>query len=233
MDAEFQQHVLAAPERCWSSIGVHGDASCPLLVKHVHCRNCEVFSAAAVQLLDREAPAGQVAEWSRLVAMIKPAAPHDTGSVVIFRVGVEWLALPTTVFEEIVGPRPLHSLPHRRGGAVLGIANVRGELLVCMSLLHILGIEENEAVSAKPRAAGGRLMVLALAGNRIVCPVDEVQGVHRYDPRDLQEVPGTLAGSSAGYTRSILRLAQHAVGLLDEQLLFQFFHRSLASATVT
>jgi chemotaxis-related protein WspD len=36
--------------------------------------------------------------------------------------------------DEIVGPRPVHSLPHRRNPALLGLVNVRGELVICVSL---------------------------------------------------------------------------------------------------
>ncbi|MFO6078862.1 hypothetical protein ACLBUY_12210, partial [Pseudomonas aeruginosa] len=38
---------------CWNRIGVHGDKSCERLAEHVHCRNCEVYAAAATYLLDR------------------------------------------------------------------------------------------------------------------------------------------------------------------------------------
>ncbi len=44
-----------AIDDCWNRIGIHGDRSCPLLVDHIHCRNCSVYSAAATRLLDRYA----------------------------------------------------------------------------------------------------------------------------------------------------------------------------------
>ncbi len=222
----------AAVERCWRSIGVHGDASCPKLKQHVHCRNCAVFTASAEALLEREPPPGHLAESTRLVAGAKPVASHDTCSVVIFRLGAEWLALPTAVFEEVVGQRPVHSLPHRRG-AVQGIANVRGELLVCMSLHWMLNIGAAQSPAAALRQQPGRLLVLAHGGSRVVCQVDEVRGVHRFDPRQLQEVPATLARYAAAHTRAVLRLPKHTVGVLDEQALFQSIHRSLSSATTT
>src|SRR2546422_1979826 len=43
----------------------------------------------------------------------------------------------TTLFRsiaEVAERRVIHSLPHRRTGIVLGVVNVRGELLVCVSL---------------------------------------------------------------------------------------------------
>lgn len=223
----------AVPERCWRSIGVHGDRSCRLLAQHVHCRHCPVFAEAAAQLLEREPPAESVAEWSRLVAQPPPQEHSASVSLVIFRVAAEWLALPTAAFEEILGPRPVHTLPHHRGGAVLGLANVRGELLACLSLRRILRIGEAAEPEAGWGAAQKRLLVLSHRGSRAACPVDEVEGVHRCDPRALIEPPASLSRSAAAYTRSVLRRGQRAVGLLDEAQLFQTIGRSLSSATMT
>ncbi len=36
-----------AIDDCWNRIGVRGDGSCPELKRHIHCRNCPVYSAAA------------------------------------------------------------------------------------------------------------------------------------------------------------------------------------------
>ena len=42
---------------CWSTIGVSGNGTCRELQTFVHCRNCPVYSAAGIQLLDRPLPA--------------------------------------------------------------------------------------------------------------------------------------------------------------------------------
>ena len=46
-------HHQPAVDDCWNRIGVFGDKSCPRLERHIHCRNCEVYGAAAIALLDR------------------------------------------------------------------------------------------------------------------------------------------------------------------------------------
>jgi chemotaxis-related protein WspD len=218
---------------CWNKIGVRGNSSCPELEKHVHCRNCPVHAAAAVALLDRDMPADYLADWTRHVAQGNPAAERDTHSVVVFRIGVEWLALPTIVFKEIVGVRPIHSLPHRRNGLVLGLANIRGELLVCISLRQILQLDESAAPKKeKQRAANPRLLVLRHEDSRAACPVDEVYGVQRFYSRDLMAVPATFGRATPTYTKAVLSWQQKSVGLLDERLLFYTFsHRGLALST--
>ncbi len=59
---------------CWNEIGIRGDQSCPELVTAIHCRNCSVFAAAARNFLDRPAPAGYLAEWTRLLDESDPGA---------------------------------------------------------------------------------------------------------------------------------------------------------------
>lgn len=214
---------------CWNAIGVRGDASCPALDQLVHCRNCPVYSAAAAELLDRDLPADYVADGTSRFAREKPDETLGTHSVVIFRVGAEWLALPTSVFEEVVNPGPIHPLPHRRSGMVLGLANVRGELLVCVSLGQMLGLEQAAGWEPeKHRTVYPRLLVIRREGSRAVVRVDDVHGTHRFHPRELRAVPATVAKAAATYTTAMLSWGERSVGLLDDQLLFSALQRSLA-----
>ena len=52
--------------------------------------------------------------------------------------------------------RTIHSLPHRRSGVVLGLANVRGELLVCVSLGQMLRLGETAAAETGAQAHRAR-----------------------------------------------------------------------------
>lgn len=213
---------------CWNKIGVRGDGSCPELEHHVHCRNCPVYSASAAKLLDADLPAGHLAEWTGHFSNERPVEEANTQSVVIFRIGTEWLALPTAVFEEVAALRPMHTLPHRRSGIVLGLANVRGRLLVGVSLGDVLGLEKvSSQKREKARTQHGRLLVISREGHRLVFPVDEVHGIHRSQPRELTEVPATVAKATATYTKAVLAWRDKTVGCLDDQLLFYTLNRSL------
>jgi chemotaxis-related protein WspD len=216
---------------CWNRIGVRGDMSCPELAGHVHCRNCPVHAAAALGLLDRVPPDGYLAEWSRHVAQgeIADSERRDSGSALIFRVGAEWLALPTAAIQEVAELRAIHSLPRRTNGTVLGIANIRGEILVCVALAGVLGLDaatEDEGRGA--RTAHKRLVVAGWQGKRVVLPVDEVHGVLRFDVEGLAPVPAVLAGTGKPFTRGMLAWQQRTVGYLDDRLLFDAIDRSLA-----
>jgi len=206
---------------CWKRIGIWGDRTCPELKQHIHCRNCPVYSQSAARLLDAPVPETYLATNARHYAQAKAVARPGARSVVIFRLATEWLALPTAVFREIATARPVHSLPHRRDRVVTGVANIRGELLVCVSLAAALGIERAAAPDA-------RLAVMSREGARFVFPADEIAGLHRFDDADLSPVPATLAHAQAAYTRGILTWQGRPVGVLDDELLCYTLNRSLA-----
>jgi chemotaxis-related protein WspD len=217
--------VSIAVHDCWNRIGVSGDASCPELRQHVHCHNCPVYSAAARTLLQRELPEGYLQDATVHFAQKKVLEEEDAQSVVIFRIGPEWMALPTIVFQEITDGCPLHSLPHHRGGALLGLANVRGELLLCASLAKLLGVEEDSA--AKQGAASRRMLVIRYKGWRLIFPVDEVFGIHRHTRQDLKKLPETVSKAENAYTKTAFAWRNLTVGCLDEELLFQALNRSV------
>jgi chemotaxis-related protein WspD len=218
-----------APDACWNRIGVHGDATCVELAVQVHCRNCPVYSRGARLLFDR-ASVHDLAATTRLFSADKQETRRGEHSGFLFRVGPEWLGLSTGVLDEVADLRPIHSLPHRRSGVVLGLANVRGELIVCVSLAQLLGIDaqtEDMHARGQSRVALRRLLVVRERGLRLAFPVDEVHGTHRYDGSELQPPPSTVARATATYSRAVLPWEGRSVGLLDEELLFHSLNRTL------
>lgn len=211
---------------CWNTIGVTGNGSCRELDRYVHCRNCPVYSAAAMKLLDRPLSLEHRREWTEhYAAKKKYAAPIKT-SVVIFRIGPEWLALPTAAFQEVAEQRSIHSLPHRRRGVVLGLVNIRGELLICVSISRLLALEQIKSHS-KSRTVFDRFLVTSWDGGRFVFPVDEVHGIHRLNQDDLREPPSTIAHSSMTHTSSIFSWRDRTVGVLNANDLFAALNRNL------
>jgi chemotaxis-related protein WspD len=204
---------------CWNRIGVWGDRSCPELVPAVHCHNCPVFAAASRRFLDAAPPEGYLEEWTeRLSAAVEETA---TGlqSVLLFRVGEEWLALPIAVLLEVTIPRPVHRVPHR-AGLLAGLVNIRGELQLCVHLAQLLGIK---ASGLPPDRDGGqpRLLVVEGEGGRWVFPVAEVDQVYRFAPAELTGAPATLARAAGRLTRAVFAWRERSIGLLDDTRLFR------------
>ena len=213
---------------CWNHIGVHGDRSCPELASVVHCRNCPIHAEAATSLLEREPPDAYVSDWTTHLSRSVDAGDADTRSILIFRVGAEWLALPTTSILEVIETRPVHSLPGRRKSVLLGVVNVRGELLVCVSLGGLLGLAPSPpAPRPGTQLMHARMLVLNHGHARAVCPVDEVHGVHHFPARALHDVPATVARASSTHSKAVLSWDGHSVGILDDELTFASMERSL------
>lgn len=218
-----------AIDDCWNKSGVRGKGSCKELEKHVHCRNCPVYCAAAAVLLDRTLPPDYAAECTSHFAQPQQAKHLDTHAILVFRIGDEWLALPSLVCAEVVDMRPIHTLPHRQSPLLRGLASVRGELLVCVSLGYLLGLEQGRPVKKnRQRAAYSRLVVIHGEGGRLVFPADEVHGILRFHPGELREVPTTVSKAASTFTTAVLPWEDKAIGCLDDQLLLYTLNRSLA-----
>ncbi|AEV61116.1 chemotaxis protein CheW [Pseudomonas sp. Lb2C1-1] len=208
-----------AIDDCWNRIGVHGDKSCPLLVEHIHCRNCSVYSAAATRLLDRYA----LPQDQRDVSLAPVDTDVVTRSLLMFRLGEEWLGLTTRSLVEVAPLQPIHSLPHQRSRALLGVANVRGALVACLSLVELLDLEPGVAAVSGARVMP-RMLIVAAKGGPVVVPVDEVDGIHAIDERILAS-----ASPSAGkYTRGVLPFKGRSLRWLDEEQLLSAVARSLS-----
>lgn len=214
----------AALNLCWKHIGTWGDRSCPELPKHGHCRNCPVYSAGAMRLLDTATSPEYLAVGAQRYAQPKTETRGTTQSAVVFRVAGEWLALATAVFQQIAPLRPVHSLPHRRGAIVSGVVNIRGELLVCVSVSAALGITALPEAKLPPTA---RHVVIGAGPDRLVFAADEIAGLHRYAAADVAPVPATLAHAQAVHTRGFLTSEKRPVALLDDGLLLHTFNRGL------
>lgn len=238
---------IGAFEDCWRQIGVQGDGSCPRLAEHIHCRNCPVHARAAVALLDQlpvvqEAPGEAARDATRASP---PSSPADL-SCLVFRVGPEWLALPAPALTEVSPPCPLHTLPHRRNPAVLGLASVRGTLLVCISLARLLGIAADESAvrpgelpaqadagaaahqARGPVTPGSRLLIMGHGRDALAMPVDQIAAVERVATAALKPLPTTVVRTAGHLTQGLLDVSGRTVGLLDAALLQQAMLRSAA-----
>ena len=211
-----------AIDDCWNRIGIHGDKSCPLLVEHIHCRNCAVYSAAATRLLDRYA----LQQEDRGPVSVTVESEVKTRSLLMFRLGEEWLALATRSLVEVAPLQAIHSLPHQRSRALLGVANVRGALVACLSLVELLDLDGNAAPAAGARIMP-RMLIIAADGGPVVVPVDEVDGIHAIDERILEAASRSGTQASAKYTRGVLRFKGRSLRWLDEEQLLSAVTRSL------
>jgi chemotaxis-related protein WspD len=218
-------------DACWKRIGIAGDRSCPRLSEAIHCRNCPVFSAAGAHLFQREPPARYLEDWTQRIAQPEATTANEELSALVFRIGGEWLAFDAHTVVEVVEIRPIHRVPQRTDRLFLGLANIRGELQLCVSLRELLGIEETgesrNVQSAPAPATRERLLVVEQEHNRWVFPVDEVEGVHRIEVRAMEDLPHTVQKSAKFYSRKIFSHRDKKVGMLWQERVFQALEKTI------
>ena len=250
LDSGLPSLPIAARD-CWNRIGTAGDRSCPELETHIHCRNCPVFASAARTFFDRPAPQHYLAEWTHWLAGSPGTVSLEAGasaalsdrdlvSVLIFRLGREWMAFPTQAIAEVTVPRPIHRIPHRSNAILIGLVNLRGQLQLCISLHGLLGLEspqsspsqfhshgsntetEKTVATGSSATTGSRLIVLR---NRErsegwIFGAEEVLGVHRLPRSQMRSVSSTLANPEVSFSQAIFSWEDRSVSFLDEQRVF-------------
>lgn len=213
---------------CWNRIGIQGDGSCIELKKVIHCHNCAIYSQEGLKLFDREMPEDYMRQWTEHLSKEREIEATDLISVVIFRIEQEWLAIRTQIIKEITELRVIHSIPHRSSLILLGLVNIHGKIQLCVSLKNLLGLNEEENHKEnRERKTFKRMMVLEWEGENWGSPVDEVQGVHRFQTSELRNVPETVAKTSISFTKGIIEYQDNNVGYLDHELIFSSLKRRI------
>jgi chemotaxis-related protein WspD len=166
---------------CWNAIGVFGDSTCPELNRFHHCTHCPVYAEGARKLLDQEAPADYLSEWTTVLAREKEIPRKNTYSALLFRIANHLAALSTNVFREVVEIRKVHTIPHRSNDLLLGLVNIRGTLQLCVNLTNLFHLSPEEPLSGSLKVQPGtmnrvyrRMVVVEKDGNPWAFAVDEV-----------------------------------------------------------
>jgi chemotaxis-related protein WspD len=201
---------------CWHRVGVWGDQSCAELPAVTHCQNCPVFASAGRKFLDTASPPDYLDEWTARLAVPEAVDAGDVIGVLVFRLADEWLAIPVGALVEVTRLRTVHRIPHR-GGLLAGLANLRGELHLCVRLDLLLGITARPADHESNR----RLVVIRQGGEGWAFVADEVDQVQRVPARDVQPTAPTVSRAGARVTRGVFAVGNRSVGLLDDARVFQ------------
>ena len=216
--------LSAAPSRkgapCWQVTGSEGDKSCAQLPGLGHCRNCEEFAVAARKFFDRIPPAGYRRECAEALAQKKEAEHGAETVVIIFRLGRQWLALPTGSLIRVLEPQLIHRIPHR-AGALLGLAAVDGELHLCVDAARIMPVAYGLETPGEPAPAGcAKLGCMILAGSAAepwLFPADEAGGIFSVTQEQTRKVNDCPGGMPA---LGVFAWKDRQVTLLDDELFF-------------
>jgi chemotaxis-related protein WspD len=206
---------LVSPD-CWQQIGVYGDRSCDQLLQHRHCHHCPIYRERSHQLLNRPSPPDYIQTWTeRLQQPDSPEADQNPAPPrLAFRLGTEWFSLPVALCQSVNLPGAIHSLPGSPSPALIGLANLRGELLLCIDLRPLLNLESTAAPTP-----GTRWIVLAQGRNRWIVPVDEVLGLYSATDSLTSLPPATLYSPDQPPIQTLTSWQDHTINQLDPQAL--------------
>ncbi|MCW9014460.1 MAG: chemotaxis protein CheW [Gammaproteobacteria bacterium] len=216
---------------CWNKTGVWGTEipRCIELEKYIHCSNCPVYSEAGRKLLERELlETDYLEDWTKNLSLPREEIDSNLVSILVFRLGDEWFALPSQLIREITHCDKHHSLPHRKSPVLRGLVNVRGELLLCVSLGYLFKLHRGEKTyDDKQTPVHERYIVINKEDETYTFPASEVKSILRYDPDDLQKNPSTLNKASVSYVKGVINSDGINIGLLDSELVFHALRRNI------
>ncbi|MBZ9664625.1 chemotaxis protein CheW [Pseudomonas sp. LMG 31766] len=220
-------HSQAAVDDCWNRIGVFGDKSCPQLERHIHCRNCEVYGAAAIALLDRYGSALERGDDDYAQGETEDVQGAQR-SLLIFRLGEQWLAIATRCLAEVMPVSPIHVLPHRNSRGLLGVTNVRGTLVACLSLAELLDLDTQQDPRRGERRVIPRMLIMESDSGPLVTQVDEVSGIQRIPVAHIRNAKHDDKRTISRFTAGVLQWQEQSITLLDDEQLLQTMIGSLA-----
>jgi len=217
----------AAIEDCWNRIGVVGDQSCEKLEQYVHCRNCDVYAAAAQRNLQRLVGDDYKKDWATHFRQAATDTQALDASCLVFRVGREWLSLPTKLFVSVAPQAKPHRLPHRATRGLVGIVNVGGTLHPCMSLAALLGIDESEGEAATHRHTFARVLLIRWEDQSYALPVADLHGIMRYASATVQAPAATINKGLSRFLSGVVSHQDMHIGMLDAALIGYQLARTL------
>jgi chemotaxis-related protein WspD len=212
---------------CWNRIGVSGDHSCEKLQQFVHCRNCDVYATAAQRNLQRPVDAAYKQEWAAHFRQAEDDSAQLDSSCMVFRIGREWLSLPTSVFLSVAPQATPHRLPHRKARGLAGVVNVAGKLHPCISLAALLEVDETEGVARTGRHTFARLLLVQWEGQSYALPVADLHGILRYASATVQAPAATISKGLSRYLTGVISHDGMQIGCLDAGLLGYQLARTL------
>lgn len=187
-------------------------------------------SDAILRLLDQPITPEELRAGTELAASPAISRGRQDVRLLLLRIGDEIAAIPAMQLRRAtlaVRPTPI---PHRSGGVLRGMCNIRGELVLCADLHRLLGMPPR--ASAGPPAEGSadsrRIVVIGKADDSWAFEVDALMGVENVDRAEFRSPPVTVAFALADFTSAVADIGGRTVTILDGDRILAGFKAALA-----
>jgi len=133
--------------------------------------------------------------------------------MVIFRIGGEEFAIDIGLTKEIVTMRPITPIPETED-YVLGVMNLRGNLVPVLDLRKRLRAGSDSAASARGQA-DIRIIIARVDGKQTGLVVDGASEVIRVTDEMVESPPDVITEIGADYIGGIINLRDRFITVLD------------------
>ena len=174
-----------------------------------------MIESAVLRLLDR--PVSEADLLARATEVAQPAEVRSvrTVALLVFRLRRESLALPVRSLQSVTARTVPTPIPHRSGGVLCGICNIRGELILCADLPRLLDLPQTVAPPPEAEIDQRRMIVMGSPSDSWTFEVDALIGVERFDLAAARRAPGTVEGRLGAFAASLIDTDSGVVTLLD------------------
>ena len=186
-------------------------------------------SEAILRLLDRPMTSAELDARAELVSQPVQLGSGASVRLLLFRVGEEVAALPARQLRRatpLARPTPV---PHRSGGVLRGVCNIRGELVLCADLHRLLGLPaRREGAPGDGAVDTRRMVVVGPQDNSWAFEVDALMGVENADPTRFRAPPVTVEYALGDFTQAVTDIGGRSVAVLDGDRILAGFKAGLA-----
>ncbi|QBE62448.1 chemotaxis protein CheW [Pseudoduganella lutea] len=166
-------------------------------------------------------------EWAEHFRAPLASAERADASAVAFRIGAEWLALPTAMLLRVAPHAVPHRVPHRTAHGMRGLVNVGGQLYPCIALAELLEIDADGGSVRTGRHTFARLLLVQWEGRGYALPVADLYGIVRYAGTRVQPPAATINKGAQRYLSGVLAEGDLRIGLLNAAMLGPQLARAL------
>jgi chemotaxis signal transduction protein len=169
-------------------------------------------------------PEGQREIWASQLATEAHAAP--AGSKIrrfVFRIGAEWFGLDPRILSLTLPDIRPRQLPHRADGAVEGLINADGRIVICIKMPRLWDIFPSQ----QPQGQNRHVLVMNVEGWIFAMRVDQVLGIEDFIEEDIQPVPHGAPEALRRCSQGVLSHQGRAVSLLHAGLFAEEVRRKL------
>ncbi|MBT3981230.1 MAG: chemotaxis protein CheW [Bacteriovoracaceae bacterium] len=114
-----------------------------------------------------------------------------------FKIGGDEFGIPVELVQEVIKPLPVTTVPLSQN-TIRGLINLRGQIVTCISLRNLFGLEEDLSANHMNIIVRGDEGLFAFV-------VDEVTDIVELDKNNLELTPETLKQSLKSYVDYIYK----------------------------